>query len=104
MSVLPRLIALPASSGVTLAQRQAWTAHLAALPPLPLDPAKPNGVSATKVAPVGSGSWKRVRRGNSENTGAPLKCDLESNLHRGQLWNRRFRVNLSRERGKTHGF
>jgi hypothetical protein len=42
MSVLPRMVALPAAlSFVSAAQRAAWAKHLAALPALPLDSADP---------------------------------------------------------------
>ena len=67
MAVLPRLIALPASSGVTAAQRASWTAQLAKLPALPLEPAskKPPQYNAQKVAAASAG---KPSRHNSENT------------------------------------
>jgi hypothetical protein len=73
MSVLPKLIALPASSGATDTQRAAWKAQLALLPPLPQGPAaKKGGANAQKIYPIASGSGfpttgKGSRR-NSENT------------------------------------
>lgn len=73
MSVLPKLIALPDSAGVTAAQRTAWKAHLAALPPLPVGPAaKKGGASAQKIMPIATGDGFPTsgsgQRSNSENT------------------------------------
>ena len=61
MSVLPKLIALPSSSGATAAQRECWQAQLGRLPPLPQGPAadnathRPPPVNAHKLYPVSQG-------------------------------------------------
>lgn len=75
MAVLPRLIALPDSAGVTAAQRAGWAAQLKALPKLPIEKAsKPSNGQATKVAAtesvntLGGGSPYTPKRSNSENT------------------------------------
>ena len=72
-SVLPKLIGLPETSGVTAAQRTAWKAHLAALPALPIGPAaKQGGVNARKILPIAKGDGFPTtgsgQRSNSENT------------------------------------
>ena len=78
MAVLPRLIALPATTA-TAAQRASWQAQLTALPPLPLVPAngtwggvKVAAFNAQKVAAVAAGEGFPTsgvgKRSNSENT------------------------------------
>ena len=73
MAVLPRLIALPASAGATDAQKTAWKAQLALLPPLPVGPAtKKGGANAKKILPISQGDGFPTagsgHRSNSENT------------------------------------
>ena len=63
--MLPRLIALPDSVGVTTAQRAAWQQHLGDLPPIPLKSASTGVYSKQKVAPM---LFHPGKTRNSENT------------------------------------
>ena len=70
-SVLPRLIALP-DGPATAAQKTAWKAHLASLPPLPQGPAAKKTFNAQKILPIAKGdgfpTTGKGQRSNSENT------------------------------------
>ena len=70
-SVLPRLIALP-DGAATAAQKAAWKAHLASLPPLPQGPAAKKTFNAQKILPIAKGdgfpTTGKGQRSNSENT------------------------------------
>ena len=70
-SVLPRLIALP-DGAATAAQKTAWKAHLASLPPLPQGPAAKKTFNAQKILPIAKGdgfpTTGKGQRSNSENT------------------------------------
>ena len=69
--MLPRLIALP-DGAATAAQKTAWKAHLASLPPLPQGPAAKKTFNAQKILPIAKGdgfpTTGKGQRSNSENT------------------------------------